>query len=168
MSPRQCPGCGRETEEGANFCSHCGTRLEADESTVTLVGLEGGEETSADMGDLPELERGQGLLVVIRGPNQGSRYFLENPVTTVGRHPDSDIQLDDVTVSRRHAELNKDAEGFFFIKDAGSLNGTYVNKKRVERARLSEGDEIQIGRYKLVFFGGADKGSNPASSANPV
>ncbi|MER3395166.1 MAG: hypothetical protein C4318_07835 [Acidimicrobiia bacterium] len=168
MSQRHCPNCGRGTEEGANFCSHCGTRLEGDESTVTLVDLEGSEESGLEVGELPSLEAGQGVLVVIRGPNQGSRYFLENEVTTVGRHPDSDIQLDDVTVSRRHAELSKDPEGYFFIKDAGSLNGTYVNKKRVDQARLSTGDEIQIGRYKLVFVAGAEAARGPAPPSTVV
>jgi RNA polymerase subunit RPABC4/transcription elongation factor Spt4 len=163
MAEKTCPTCGRTTTGDANFCSHCGARLDADESTITFVGLETLEESIAELGELPDLEKGQGLLIVVRGPNQGSRFFLDTDVTTVGRHPDSDIQLDDVTVSRRHAELRRDPAGSFSIKDAGSLNGTYVNRRRVDEYRLSAGDEIQIGRYRLVFVTAGDQGSRPAS-----
>lgn len=157
MAARDCATCGRENAVGANFCSNCGARLGADESTVTLVGLGTVEEAVADLGEVPDLEKGQGLLIVVKGPNQGSRFFLDALVTTVGRHPDSDIQLDDVTVSRRHAEVARDPEGSFSIKDVGSLNGTYVNRRRVEERRLSNGDEIQIGRYRLIFVTTGDQ-----------
>ena len=100
-----------------------------------------------------ELAGGAALLVVRRGPNEGSKYTLDAEVTRAGRHPDSDIFLDDITVSRRHAEVIRRADGFHVV-DVGSLNGTYVNRDRVEEARLSNGDELQIGKFKLVFFTG--------------
>ncbi len=100
-----------------------------------------------------ELAGGAALLVVRRGPNEGSKYKLYAEVTRAGRHPESDIFLDDITVSRRHAEVIRRADGFYVL-DVGSLNGTYVNRDRVEEARLSNGDELQIGKFKLVFFTG--------------
>ena len=100
-----------------------------------------------------ELAGGVALLVVRKGPNEGSKYRLDAEVTQAGRHPDSDIFLDDITVSRRHAEVIRRADGFHVL-DVGSLNGTYVNRDRVEDAKLSNGDELQIGKFKLVFFMG--------------
>ena len=93
------------------------------------------------------------LLVVKRGPNAGSRFLLDRDTTSAGRHPDSDIFLDDVTVSRRHAEFHRES-GIFTVRDVGSLNGTYVNRERVESATLSNGDEVQIGKFRLVFIAG--------------
>jgi len=101
-----------------------------------------------------EVEAGRGVLVVKRGPNAGSKYFLDADVTQIGRHPDSDIFLDDITVSRRHAEIRRDASGFS-LHDVGSLNGTYVNRERVEGAELRSGDEVQIGKFKLVVLTGS-------------
>ena len=100
-----------------------------------------------------ELTGGVALLVVRKGPNEGSKYKLDAEVTRAGRHPDSDIFLDDITVSRRHAEIIRRADGFHVL-DAGSLNGTYVNRDRVDDVKLSNGDELQIGKFKLVFFTG--------------
>ena len=105
---------------------------------------------SASFGALPP---GSALLLVMRGPNAGSRFRLDGDLTTAGRHPDSDIFLDDVTVSRRHAEVTKSAQGFL-VRDVGSLNGTYVNRERIEETLLSDGDEVQIGKYRLVFHDG--------------
>ena len=102
-------------------------------------------------GSLPP---GMALLVVRRGPNAGARFLLERDLTTSGRHPDSDIFLDDVTVSRRHAEFHRAGGGGFIVRDVGSLNGTYVNRERVESATLSNGDEVQIGKFRLVFIAG--------------
>lgn len=99
------------------------------------------------------LPAGSALLVVRRGPNAGSRFLLDVPTTSAGRHPDSDIFLDDVTVSRRHAEFRRDA-GEFVVVDVGSLNGTYVNRDRIDHVALKNGDEVQIGKYRLVFFAG--------------
>ena len=106
------------------------------------------EEAGAPQADL---EAGQALLVVQRGPNAGSKFLIDKDVTTAGRHPESDIFLDDVTVSRRHAEFRRE-DGKFFIRDVGSLNGTYVNRQRVEEAQLASGDELQIGKFKLTFY----------------
>ncbi|MEJ8280146.1 glycogen accumulation regulator GarA [Pseudonocardia spirodelae] len=99
------------------------------------------------------LPAGSALLVVRRGPNAGSRFLLDVPTTSAGRHPDSDIFLDDVTVSRRHAEFRRDA-GEFVVVDVGSLNGTYVNREPVDTAVLANGDEVQIGKFRLVFLTG--------------
>src|SRR5436190_17447128 len=118
--------------------------------------LEGADVTGDDA--LPgrvasSLPPGMALLVVRRGPNAGARFLLDHDVTTSGRHPDSDFFLDDVTVSRRHAEFHRDG-GTFTVRDVGSLNGTYVNRERVEAATLSNGDEVQIGKFRLVFIAG--------------
>jgi pSer/pThr/pTyr-binding forkhead associated (FHA) protein len=118
--------------------------------------LEGAEASGEDAvpgrvaGSLPP---GMALLVVRRGPNAGARFLLDHDVTTSGRHPDSDIFLDDVTVSRRHAEFHRGTHGFT-VRDVGSLNGTYVNRERVESATLNNGDEVQIGKFRLVFIAG--------------
>ena len=101
-------------------------------------------------GSLPP---GTALLAVRRGPNAGARFLLDHDVTTSGRDPDCVIFLDDVTVSRRHAEFHREG-GTFTVRDVGSLNGTYVNRERVEAATLSNGDEVQIGKFRLVFVAG--------------
>jgi hypothetical protein len=106
------------------------------------------EEVAAD-----GLPSGTALLVVRRGPNAGSRFLLDADVTTAGRHPESDIFLDDITVSRRHAEFVREGDGFA-LRDVGSLNGTYLNRERIEHAVLAGGDEVQIGKYRLVFLAG--------------
>ena len=101
-----------------------------------------------------ELEGGRGVMIVKRGPNAGSKYFLDTDRTAIGRHPDSDIFLDDITVSRKHAEIRRGSQGFE-LHDVGSLNGTYVNRERVEESPLKAGDEIQIGKFKIVFLTGS-------------
>ncbi|QIK66480.1 FHA domain-containing protein [Nocardioides sp. HDW12B] len=108
------------------------------------------DEDAAAVDALPP---GSALLVVQRGPDAGSRFLLDTDVVTAGRHPDSEIFLDDVTVSRRHAEFRRSPEGFR-VSDVGSLNGTYVNRDRIDDVVLSGGDEVQIGKYRLVFFAG--------------
>ena len=109
-----------------------------------------GESSVSGVEGLPV---GSALLVVKRGPNAGSRFLLDQPTTSAGRHPDSDIFLDDVTVSRRHAEFRLDT-GDFQVVDVGSLNGTYVNREPVDSATLANGDEVQIGKFRLVFLTG--------------
>jgi pSer/pThr/pTyr-binding forkhead associated (FHA) protein len=113
------------------------------------------EDDTGEVIEIPveELQEGQGLLVVRRGPNAGSQFLIEKDVTTAGRHPESDIFLDDITVSRRHAEIRR-KDGAFFVHDMGSLNGTYVNRERVDNTQLANGDELQIGKFKLAFFTG--------------
>ncbi|HXF20904.1 MAG TPA: FHA domain-containing protein [Streptosporangiaceae bacterium] len=109
--------------------------------------------TDAHAGAVESLPPGTALLVVKRGPNAGSRFLLDSDITTAGRHRDSDIFLDDVTVSRRHAEFYRHGDRFT-VRDVGSLNGTYVNQERIEEAALIGGDEVQIGKFRLVFLTG--------------
>ncbi|AYF30802.1 FHA domain-containing protein [Micromonospora tulbaghiae] len=109
------------------------------------------DESAVGTGVVKGLPSGTALLLVQRGPNAGARFLLDPGVTTSGRHPDSDIFLDDVTVSRRHAEFHFE-KGQFVVRDLGSLNGTYVNRERVEAATLTNGDEVQIGKFRLRFF----------------
>jgi pSer/pThr/pTyr-binding forkhead associated (FHA) protein len=150
-----CTHCGHENPAGAKFCSNCGRPL-AELGDTTTGALRFDESTDPvdpeDAGvDTTELEAGTALLVGVRGPNRGARFLLDRDVVTVGRHPDSDIFLDDITVSRRHAEFRRD-EGRFWVHDVGSLNGTYVNGERAEDQLLETGDEVQIGKFKLVAF----------------
>lgn len=155
MAVVKCPACGHENSLSANFCSSCGTDLMpgADHNTTISVALH--EDTSGDEVEveLGELDPGVGMLVVTRGRNSGSKFALDEPVVTAGRHPDSAIFLDDVTVSRRHAEIRREDDGYHLI-DAGSLNGTYLNRERVEDGLLHDGDELQIGTFKLLFIAG--------------
>jgi FHA domain/zinc-ribbon domain len=153
-----CHNCGHRNPVGVNFCSSCGAALageeEGSESTVTLQPVDdhgelGDEDASVTMVEVP---RGTDLLVVKRGPNVGARYPLVGEVTRAGRHPESDIFLDDITVSRRHAEILHEAGGGTSIVDVGSLNGTYVNRERIESAHLVGGDEVQIGKFKLLYL----------------
>ena len=150
-----CNRCGHGNPPGSNFCAACGARLVArrqDPTTVTFIPeqAEASEDLSVELEDMPP---GVGILVVKRGPNVGSRFALERDLVLAGRHPDSDIFLDDVTVSRRHAEIVREGSGYV-VRDAGSLNGTYLNRQRVETAPLADGDELQIGTFKLVFLTG--------------
>jgi FHA domain-containing protein/zinc ribbon protein len=148
-----CSKCGHRNPEDAHFCANCGNPLQ-EETTVSFTPIEVEEEAAVEAGPPEsELESGQALLVVQRGPNAGSKFLIDKDLTTVGRHPESDIFLDDVTVSRRHAEIER-RDGAFFIRDVGSLNGTYVNRQRVDRAELANGDEVQIGKFKLTFYRG--------------
>jgi pSer/pThr/pTyr-binding forkhead associated (FHA) protein len=155
-----CNNCGHRNAAGANFCSSCGAVLTASSSDTTVTlhpvdaqGEAGDEELSVTLPDRPS---GTGLLVVKRGPNAGTRFDLVADVTRSGRHPESDIFLDDITVSRRHAEFIK-SHGGYTVRDVGSLNGTYVNRERIEEAVLSSGDEVQIGKFKLVYLAAADE-----------
>ena len=148
----KCRECGRTNPDDARFCLNCGSPLAHEDTTGGLAPTEVHSETGEEIYvPLDELEEGQALLVVKRGPNAGSKFLIDKDVTTAGRHPESDIFLDDVTVSRRHAEVRR-KDGRYEIHDMGSLNGTYVNRDRVESTQLANGDEIQIGKFKLVFF----------------
>jgi pSer/pThr/pTyr-binding forkhead associated (FHA) protein len=156
-----CTACGTENPAGSHFCASCGTPLQAAStpvdvtSTITTTGAvpDSDIEFSAEahQGAVDALTPGSALLVVKRGPNAGSRFLLDQDVTTAGRHPDSDIFLDDVTVSRRHAEFRREGAGYT-VHDVGSLNGTYVNRERIDAAPLSGGDEVQIGKFRLVYL----------------
>ena len=149
-----CNRCGHRNPQNANFCSSCGAALggRGEDHTLTLEPTEVGDATEEVSVTLDEIPAGDGLLLVKRGPGAGSRFLLDADCTSAGRHPDSDIFLDDVTVSRRHAEVIRQGDGFA-VRDVGSLNGTYVNRERIDaEQRLENGDELQIGRFKLVFL----------------
>ncbi|QIX26849.1 FHA domain-containing protein [Nocardioides sp. JQ2195] len=160
-----CTSCGKQNPDDARFCAQCGHRLvtsaaaeSAVESTATITfgapeKAEGDERAlnPADSAAVDALPMGHALLVVQRGPSAGSRFLLDTELVTAGRHPESEIFLDDVTVSRRHAEFRREAGGYR-VSDSGSLNGTYVNRDRIDDVILQDGDEVQIGKYRLVFF----------------
>jgi hypothetical protein len=160
-----CTQCGQQNPEDSKFCARCGTALTvpaaggppaADQTTtISMTGIVAAEEHAEELSDVgvEALPAGSALLVVKRGPKAGSRFLLDKDLTTVGRHPESDIFLDDVTVSRRHAEFVREGE-VFTVRDVGSLNGTYLNRERIEAAPLSGGDEVQIGKFRLVYFAG--------------
>jgi pSer/pThr/pTyr-binding forkhead associated (FHA) protein len=159
-----CTRCGHRNAAGSNFCSSCGAPLspppgEQREDRTTIVFFpETGEEEAFPV-EVEEVPAGVGFLVVKRGPNVGSRFALDKDVVGAGRHPDSDIFLDDITVSRRHADIVREPDGSYSVRDAGSLNGTYLNRERVESAVLNDGDELQIGTFKLVFLTGRGDGT---------
>lgn len=154
-----CNECGHRNPAESNFCSSCGAPMKpppgADPTTTSLPSYMSPPETEFDTTlDLgsggPE---GVGTLVVKRGPNVGSRFTLDTDIVQAGRHPESHIFLDDITVSRRHVEIRREPEGYV-VYDVGSLNGTYLNRQRVDRAPLRDGDELQIGTFKLVYVAG--------------
>lgn len=171
-----CMRCGRDNPADSKFCSSCGALLGAESAgdsvdnaaTTILAPASAAAETThaLDASEVEEDEEpdqfelgyeamvpGTALLVVQRGPSAGSRYLLDADVVSAGRHPDSDIFLDDVTVSRRHAEFVRGPEGFR-VRDVGSLNGTYVNRTRIDDALLGNKDEVQIGKFRLVYVAG--------------
>ncbi|MGW1800710.1 FHA domain-containing protein [Streptomyces sp. NPDC001984] len=172
MSVLVCTRCGNRNAENARFCSNCGAPLRVGASperpsettsTISISGLEAYDAEVTGQTQVPTLSPeaqaavdalpvGSALLVVRRGPNSGSRFLLDGELTTAGRHPQSDIFLDDVTVSRRHVEFRRSSDGSFTVADVGSLNGTYVNRERIDQVPLSNGDEVQIGKYRLVFY----------------
>nr|WP_202529679.1 FHA domain-containing protein [Streptomyces sp. SID8358] len=166
-----CTRCGHRNAADSRFCSNCGAplrggvpeRASETTSTISISGIEAYEAEATGQTALPSLSpeaqaavdalpAGSALLVVRRGPNSGSRFLLDSDLTTAGRHPQSDIFLDDVTVSRRHVEFHRSPDGSFTVGDVGSLNGTYVNRERIDSVALTNGDEVQIGKYRLVFY----------------
>jgi hypothetical protein len=150
---QHCPECGFQNPEAANYCSKCGALLIHDEpgahSTMTFAPEETSEDESLSLADL----RIEGPALVVRsgGGRAGETFALKSERISVGRAPECEVFLDDVTVSRKHAVITHGPDGFT-IEDEGSLNGTYVNRRRVETASLEDGDEVQIGKYKLTFL----------------
>jgi pSer/pThr/pTyr-binding forkhead associated (FHA) protein len=152
MSHVYCPECGFQNPEAANYCSKCGALLVKDETgvetTMTYVPDEG-EEESATLEDMGV--KGPALVVRSGGGRTGETFPLEGERTLIGRSPDCEIFLDDVTVSRKHAVLHR-RDDAFVIEDLGSLNGTFLNKRRIESGELDDNDELQIGKYRLTFL----------------
>jgi Inner membrane component of T3SS, cytoplasmic domain/zinc-ribbon domain len=150
-----CPECGFQNPEAANYCSKCGAALIHDEpgahTTMSFTPEEVAEDDSLSLADL----RIEGPALVVRsgGGRSGETFALEQDRTSLGRAPECEVFLDDVTVSRRHAVVTRADDGFT-LHDEGSLNGTYVNRRRVESAKLEDGDEVQVGKYKLTFLEG--------------
>ena len=155
MSHVYCPECGFQNPETANYCSRCGALLVRDElgqeTTMSFTpdeaDAEGATEILEDIGI-----KGPALVVRAGGGRTGDIFHPSGERTLIGRSPDCDVFLDDVTVSRKHAVLIE-RDGTFVIEDQGSLNGTFVNRRRIDSGEVSDGDEVQIGKYRLTFFG---------------
>jgi pSer/pThr/pTyr-binding forkhead associated (FHA) protein len=166
-----CTNCGHDNPDGANFCAQCGapltsappqpptpSQVSTGDTTRTIPAVV--DDTTGDNLDpvdeaaVHALPQGSALLIVQRGPNAGSRFLLDHDVTTAGRHVDSDIFLDDISVSRRHVQFLRTPEGVR-VKDLGSLNGTYVNRELVDEALLHPEDEVQVGKFRLVYYASA-------------
>ena len=150
-----CPECGFVNDEGANYCQKCGAYLSrpegADEpTTMTYVVDASGEMHPVDIDEVIE-KSGAALVIRAGGGRAGESFTLDGDRTSIGRTPDAGVFLDDVTVSRNHALLVRREDGLY-IDDLGSLNGTYVNRRRIESQPLEDGDEIQIGKYKLSYL----------------
>jgi pSer/pThr/pTyr-binding forkhead associated (FHA) protein len=151
-----CNQCGHRNPPTSTFCSSCGSPLDSlEDHTITLSAIDPLQDAPGKDDDIAvavgELPNEVGVLIVRAGAQAGARFPLGDDVTRLGRHPDSEISLDDITVSRRHAEIERTPDGYV-ASDAGSLNGTYVNQERVDRVVLQHGDELQIGKFRLVFF----------------
>ncbi len=155
-----CNQCGHRNPPDSTFCSSCGSALGSlDDRTITLAAVDPLQDAPGPeddivvpVGDLPVEV---GVLIVRAGAQAGARFALDADLTRLGRHPDSEISLDDITVSRRHADIERTVEGYV-VTDAGSLNGTYVNQERIDKLLLRHGDELQIGKFRLVFFERSD------------
>ena len=144
-----CNQCGHRNVPDANFCSSCGAALVAHHGDLTLTLKEDGvPDVRVHIDDFGD---GPGVLVIKRGGEAGQSFVLDSPKTVIGRSPNCDIFLDDVTVSRVHAEIERTSDGYV-VRDRGSLNGTYVNRESVTWAALANGDEVQIGKFRLVFL----------------
>ena len=152
MTHVYCPECGFQNPEAANYCAKCGALLVRDsgaETTMTYLPDERDEDAAEILEDLGV--KGPALVVRSGGGRVGETFHPEGERTTIGRSPDCEIFLDDVTVSRKHAVLVR-RDGSFFIEDLGSLNGTFLNRRRIESGQLNDGDELQIGKYRLTFL----------------
>jgi pSer/pThr/pTyr-binding forkhead associated (FHA) protein len=154
MSHVYCPECGFQNPEAANYCAKCGAALvkpDEGETTMTFTPDEGDDALAAALEDVAI--HGPALIVRSGGGRSGETFHPQGERTTIGRSPECGIFLDDVTVSRKHAVLSEE-QGRFRIEDQGSLNGTFLNRRRVDAAELSDGDELQIGKYRLTFLQG--------------
>ena len=155
-----CNQCGHRNPPESSFCSSCGGVLDRiDDHTITIAKVDVLQDAPGPSDDVvvsvADLSHESASLVVRNGPQAGAALSLAATVTRLGRHPDSEISLDDITVSRRHAEIERTATGYV-VRDDGSLNGTYVNQQRIDEAVLHQGDELQVGKFRLVFFQNAE------------
>ena len=160
MSYIFCNSCGHRNPPGASFCSACGGVLDLPEHRTIVLAKTDPLQDAPGASDnvhitITDSPTGQGLLVVRSGDQTGERFALDDHLVTIGRHPDSNIYLDDVTVSRRHAEVRHVGDAYI-VRDLGSLNGTYISQERVEERQLMHGDELQIGKFRMVFLDGAE------------
>lgn len=146
-----CPNCRQPVVPGSRFCSSCGAALATGDTTALPTVEETGPLPAVDPELLRGLSPGEAVLIIHRGPEQGARFELKDDLVTLGRDAESTIFLDDVTVSRRHAEVARSPQGWT-VTDVGSLNGSYVNKKLIDAHVLHTGDEVQIGKYRFVFL----------------
>ena len=151
---QHCPECGFANDEGASYCQRCGAFLASAEqsASATTATYQVGETGELEAVELEEVvARGAALVIRAGGGRAGESFPIQGDRLTVGRRPDSDVFLDDVTVSRDHALIVRRGTDYF-LDDCGSLNGTYVNRRRIDSHRLADGDELQIGKYKLAFL----------------
>jgi len=146
-----CPECGHHNRESARFCGRCGASLLEAAEGETTISFTPPSELGSDSGVMEAVVEGASLVIRLGGGRAGDQFGVLPGRTTIGRAPQSDVFLDDVTVSREHAALEQRQDGFHIV-DLSSLNGTYVNRERVEDARLSDGDELQVGKYRLTFI----------------
>jgi len=163
MSYVFCNQCGHRNPPVSAFCSACGTVLDiVSDHTITLAKTDSLQDAPGPEDDvqvsLTSISRGTAILVLRGGEGEGDHYVLSSSLTNIGRHAESDISLDDITVSRRHCEITSE-NSRFIVRDVGSLNGTYVNQKRVDVIELTQGDELQIGKFHLVFLERPDEKS---------
>jgi FHA domain/zinc-ribbon domain len=151
---QHCPECGFANDDGASYCQRCGAFLAASDQTSgpTTATYKVGETGEVEVVELEDvISRGAALVIRAGGGRAGESFPLEGDRMSVGRRPESDVFLDDVTVSRDHALLVRRGSDYY-LDDCGSLNGTYVNRRRIDSHRLADGDELQIGKYKLAFL----------------
>jgi hypothetical protein len=146
-----CPECGHHNRESARFCGRCGASLLEATEGETTISFTPTTDPGADSGVMEAVVEGASLVIRLGGGRAGDQFPVLPGRTSIGRAPQSDVFLDDVTVSREHAALEQRADGVHII-DLSSLNGTYVNRERVEDARLTDGDELQVGKYRLTFI----------------
>jgi hypothetical protein len=148
MSHVYCPECGFQNPEASNYCARCGAYLRRDEHGETTLSL-----TPEELGEGPAVAEPRGPALVVRagGGRAGESFETDGPRTLIGRSPECDVFLDDVTVSRRHAEIVREGAAYV-IRDLGSLNGTFVNRHRIESSTLADDDEVQIGKYRMTFL----------------
>jgi len=156
MDPTFCNQCGRQNPSESAFCSACGAPVGVrNDLTMTIARVDPLQESPSKDDDIVvpigELPDGATTLIVRNGPQPGSILVLVDQLTRLGRHPESELLLDDITVSRRHAEL-ENIGGVWHVRDAGSLNGTYLNNERVDDAVIQHGDELQVGKFRMVFY----------------